>query len=203
MSNHNPKTRTPKENEAKEFQEEVIQIDRVTRVVKGGRRMRFRACVIIGNRKGKVGIGVGKANEVTVAIQKAIRDAKKNLIQVPIIRDTIPHDIYIKYKSAKVLLMPASLGTGIIAGGAVRKLIALSGIKNILSKSFGSTNPINNARAALYALKLLPQPQAKVTSNKTGTDLDQTQKKELPKIKTSEAKPLKIPTKNPSLVNKP
>lgn len=147
-----------KREEIKEYQEEVIQIDRVTRVVKGGRRMRFRATVVVGNKKGKVGIGIGKANEVPSSIQKAIRLAKKNLIQVPIIRNTIPHDIKFKYKSAIVLLIPASEGTGMIAGSAVRKVIELAGIKNILSKALGSANRINNAKATFMALSQLKRP---------------------------------------------
>lgn len=160
MNKHGPrKDRSKGSEEPKEFLEEVIQIDRVTRVVKGGRRLRFRATVVVGNKRGKVGIGIGKSNEVTGAIQKAVRQAKKHMLQVPIVRNTIPHEIYYKYKSAKVLLMPASEGTGIIAGGAVRKVIELSGIKNILSKALGSSNKINNARAAYIALELLPKPK--------------------------------------------
>lgn len=135
-----------------EWEEEVLAIDRVTRVVAGGRRLRFRASVVIGNKNGKVGLGVGKANEVVIAIDKAIRQAKKNLILVKTIKDTIPHSISHKYKSAKLLLMPASEGTGIIAGGAIRKVIELAGIKNILSKSLGSSNKIALARATLEAL---------------------------------------------------
>src|SRR3989339_1091971 len=143
MNKPNSKNRS-RPAEAKEYLEEVINIDRVTRVVKGGRRLRFRATVVVGNKKGKVGVGVGKSNEVTGAIQKAVRKGKKNLIDVSIINETIPHDIKLKYKSARIHLMPASKGTGLIAGGAVRKVIELSGIKNILSKAHGSTNKLNN-----------------------------------------------------------
>lgn len=141
--------------EKKEFAEEVIQIDRVTRVVKGGRRLRFRATVVIGNRKGKVGIGIGKSNEVATAIQKAIQKAKTSLIVVPIFRDTIPHDIKHKYKSSRIMMMPAGEGTGIIAGGAIRKVVELAGIRNILSKSFGTNNKVSNTQCAYEALKLL------------------------------------------------
>ena len=133
----------------------MIQLDRVTRVVKGGRRLRFRATVAIGNRKGKVGLGIGKSNEVVGAIKKAVSRAKRDMIQVPIFRDTIPHRIQVKYKASKVLLMPAGAGTGIIAGGAARKVIELSGIKNILSKTIGSSNRLNNSKAAFEALKTL------------------------------------------------
>ena len=141
--------------EKKEFDEEVIQIDRVTRVVKGGRRLRFRATVVIGDRKGRVGIGIGKSTEVTGAIQKAISKAKRSIIRVPIFGTTIPHDIKIKLKSSKILMMPASEGTGIIAGGAVRKVVELAGIKNILSKSFGTNNRVSNTQAAYKALTML------------------------------------------------
>ncbi len=141
--------------EKREFDEQVIQLDRVTRVVKGGRRMRFRATVVIGNRNGKVGIGIGKSNEVAAAVKKAVSKAKKELLQVPIYKDTIPHRIETKYKASKILLLPAGPGTGIIAGGAARKVIELSGIKNVLSKTLGSSNRVNNTKATFMALSLL------------------------------------------------
>jgi small subunit ribosomal protein S5 len=141
--------------EKKEFAEEVIQIDRVTRVVKGGRRLRFRATVVIGDKKGRVGVGVGKSTEVAGAIKKAIAKAKSGLIRVPLYKTTIPHDIKIKFKASRILLMPASEGTGIIAGGAVRKVVELAGIKNILSKSFGTNNKLSNTKATYKALGLL------------------------------------------------
>jgi|WetSurMetagenome_2_1015567.scaffolds.fasta_scaffold56232_4 small subunit ribosomal protein S5 len=145
--------------EAKEFDEEVIQIDRVTRVVKGGRRLRFRATVVVGNHKGKVGIGIGKSTEVQGAIQKAISQAKKSLIEVPIVGQTIPHRIQIKFKSAKLLILPACPGTGIIAGGPLRKVIELAGIHDVLSKSLGCNNRVTNSQAAIVALsKLQPLP---------------------------------------------
>lgn len=145
--------------EPKEFDEEVIQIDRVTRVVKGGRKLRFRATVAIGNRKGKVGIGIGKSNEVTGAIQKAIAKAKKNLIKVHLDGSTIPHNIQYKFKAAKLLLLPAVPGTGLIAGGTIRKVLELAGVKDILSKSFGTTNKVNCSKVAFLALKeLTPNP---------------------------------------------
>lgn len=145
--------------EVKEFDEEVVKIDRVTRVVKGGRKMRFRATVVIGNRKGKVGIGVGKSHEVTGAIQKAIAKAKKDMIKVPLDNSTLPHDIKIKYKAAKILLMPAAPGTGIIAGGTIRKVLELTGVKDIMSKSLGTKNKVNTTKATFEALKLLkPNP---------------------------------------------
>lgn len=151
--------------EVKEFEEEVIQIDRVTRVVKGGRRLRFRATVVIGNKKGKVGVGIGKSTEVAGAISKAVAQAKKNLIVVPMAGQTIPHRIAVKFKSARILLMPAIPGTGLKAGGSVRKVIELSGIKDIMGKCIGSPNRLNNSQAAIEALKLLkPIPWLKNAS---------------------------------------
>lgn len=141
--------------EPSEYEEEVLQIDRVTRVVKGGRRLRFRATVIVGNKNGKVGIGIGKSNEVVGAIQKAIRQAKKDMVVVPLNNGTIPHDIKLKFKSARIFMMPASPGTGIIAGGAIRKIAELAGIKNMLAKRFGTNNRITNAQATMLALKKL------------------------------------------------
>lgn len=144
-----------KKREPKEFEEEVIQIDRVTRVVKGGRKLRFRATVVIGNKKGKVGIGVGKSVEVTGAIQKAIAKAKKEMIKVTLDGSTIPHETKIKFKSSRILLMPAVPGTGLIAGGTVRKVLELAGVKDILSKCYGTTNKVNNTKGAFEALKSL------------------------------------------------
>lgn len=136
-----------------EYEEEVLQIDRVTRVVKGGRRLRFRATVVVGNKNGKVGIGIGKSHEVVGAIHKAINQAKKELVTIPLKNGTIPYEVKIKFKSARILIMPASPGTGIIAGGAVRKIAELAGIKNVLSKMFGSRNRITNAQATMLAMK--------------------------------------------------
>lgn len=150
----NKKDKSPVK-ERKEFAEEVIQIDRVTRVVKGGRRLRFRATVVIGNKKGKVGMGIGKSVEVTGAIQKAIAQAKKSLISVPMVGQTIPHKIKVKYKSARLLLMPACPGTGIIAGGPLRKIIELAGIQNVMSKALGNNNRVTNTQAAIIALSQL------------------------------------------------
>jgi len=139
--------------EKKEFIEKVIQIDRVSRTVKGGRRIRFRALVVIGNMKGKVGVGTGKAQEVITAINKAISTAKKNIIDVPIVNETIPHEARIKEGSAIVFLKPASKGTSIIAGGSVRAVLELAGIKNVIGKILGSSSKMNNVKATYLALK--------------------------------------------------
>ncbi len=151
--------RGPK-REPSEYEEEVLQLDRVTRVVKGGRRMRFRATVVIGNKKGKVGLGIGKSNEVVAAIQKAIRQAKKDILIVPMVNGTIPHEIKVKFKSARILLMPAGPGTGIIAGGAIRRIMELSGVRNLLSKILGTSNAITNAKATIIALQKLKTRKA-------------------------------------------
>ena len=145
---------TPKEKP--EFSEEVVQVNRVTRVVKGGRRLRFRALVVVGDHKGRVGAGVAKGSEVQAAVAKATLAAKKNLVNVPLTATaSIPHDVLEKHGASQVLLKPASAGTSIIAGGAVRSVVTLAGIENILSKSLGSNNKINVVMATLSALKRL------------------------------------------------
>jgi len=138
-----------------EWTERVVQISRVTKVVKGGKKLSFRAIVIVGNQKGQVGVGCAKAAEVIIAIQKAIADGRKNLITVPIFKTTIPHPITGRSGAGAVMLRPASEGTGIIAGGAVRLVLELAGIENILSKSLGSKSPLNAANATIDALKKL------------------------------------------------
>ena len=121
--------------------------------------MRFRATVVIGNRKGKVGLGIGKSGEVQGAIKKAVSHARRNMIRVPIVKDTIPHEVNLKFKAAQIRLIPASEGTGIIAGGALRPVMELSGIKNVLSKRYGTTNILVNAQAAMMALASLKKPE--------------------------------------------
>lgn len=138
-----------------EWKERVVQIRRVTKVVKGGKKLSFRAIVIVGNQKGQVGVGCAKAAEVIIAIQKAIADGRKNLIDVPIFKTTIPHPITGRSGAGSVMLRPASQGTGIIAGGAVRSVLELAGVENILCKSLGSKSPLNAANATLAALKNL------------------------------------------------
>lgn len=138
-----------------EWKEQVIQISRVTKVVKGGKKLSFRAIVVVGNKNGQVGVGCAKASEVIIAIQKAVADGRKNLINVPIFKTTIPHPITGRSGAGSVMLRPASQGTGVIAGGAVRAVLELAGIENILSKSLGSKSPLNAANATLEALKSL------------------------------------------------
>jgi small subunit ribosomal protein S5 len=147
------RAQAPKEE--KQFEEFVINIDRVARVVKGGRRFRFKALVAVGDGKTRVGVGVSKGSDVQAAVAKATDVAKKNMITIPLTRDTIPHDIEVKLSGARVLLKPAAPGTGIIAGGVVRSIIGLTGIRNLLSKSLGSTNKVNIAYATIDALNQL------------------------------------------------
>ncbi|MFB0965815.1 MAG: 30S ribosomal protein S5 [Patescibacteria group bacterium] len=139
----------------KEFKEELLEVARVTRVTAGGRQLRFRAAVVVGNGKGTVGLGTGKAAEVVVAIEKAVRDAKKNLITFPIVSGSVPHEVKANFKATSVLLHPASEGTGVIAGGAIRKLLFVSGLKDVLAKRFGGRNQMTNVRAAIKALAAL------------------------------------------------
>jgi len=157
-NNRGPRKRTrTKERENKEFEEKVVQVRRVSKTVKGGRKMGFTALVVIGNKQGKVGVGLGKANEVKEAVRKGVDQAKRHSINILLDEDTIAHTIDYKFRAAKVMIKPASKGTGLIAGGATRVVLELAGIKDILSKQLGSANPINNAYATLQALEQLTE----------------------------------------------
>ena len=158
-----PRRNGPRRNNGpraeKEFEERVVTINRVTKVVKGGRKFRFAALVVVGDKKGRVGFGTGKANEVPDAIRKASEAAKRNIIKVPNVHGTIPHEINGKYGSGHVFIRPASQGTGIIAGGPVRAVVELAGYKDILSKCIGSRTPINMVRATMDGLASLKTAQ--------------------------------------------
>jgi small subunit ribosomal protein S5 len=150
--------RDKKEGADSRWSDKVIQVSRVTKVVKGGKKMSFRALIAVGDGNGTIGIGIGKANEVQNAVAKGIADAKKNLVTVPLSKGTIPYLVEGRDGAGKVLLRPASEGTGVIAGGAVRPILELVGIKNILAKSLGSSNPLANSRATIAALSSLRTP---------------------------------------------
>jgi small subunit ribosomal protein S5 len=151
--------------EEKQFDERTLHIDRVARVVKGGRRFRFRALVVVGDRKHRVGIGTAKGADVTAAVTKAVEVAKKHLIAVPLYKGTLPHEAEAKVSGARILLKPASAGTGLIAGGVVRTILEVAGVSNVLSKSLGSTNKTNTAYATIEALQSLVPAKQWVTAS--------------------------------------
>jgi len=153
--------------------DKLVYINRVSKVVKGGRRLSFSALVVTGDGNGHVGVGVGKANEVPVAISKASAIAKKSLIEVPLSGNTIPYQIMVKYGAAKVLLKPAAPSVGVIAGGSIRAVVEAAGIKDILTKSLGSSNKLNTARATILALSQLKQPKEEVAKRKSTPEVEE------------------------------
>ncbi len=149
-----------------EFEQRLVDIARVTRVMAGGKRMRFRACVAIGDKKGKIGLGMAKGADVSLAVNKAVNNAKKAMINVSIVNDTIPHEVFHKFGAAKILLKPARQGRGVIAGGAIRILLELAGVKNVTSKNLGTNNKVTISKCLLEALDLLKKVEAKGNKNK-------------------------------------
>ncbi len=160
MDNRQNRRPRHEDTEEKQFDERVVHIDRVARVVKGGRRFRFRALVVVGDHKGRVGIGTAKGADVTAAVAKAVEVAKKNFITISLYKGTLPHEAEAKVGGAKILLKPAAPGTGLIAGGVVRTVLEVGGVSNVLSKSLGSSNKINTAYATISALTSI-QPASK------------------------------------------
>jgi len=187
--------RGPRVEEEKQFDERVVNIDRVARVVKGGRRFRFRALVVVGDKKGKVGIGIAKGADVTTAVAKAVEVAKKNFIAVTLYKGTIPHEAEAKVGGARILIKPAAAGTGLIAGGTVRTVLEVAGVSNILSKSLGSTNKINTAYATIAALEQMVPAKKWITAQKSEA---KAQKPAAVKEEKPEAKPKAAAKKAPA-----
>lgn len=157
-----------KERLQDEYEQRLVDVARVTRVMAGGKRMRFRACVVLGNRKGRVGFGIDKGADVTIAVNKAVNQAKKNMIDISIVNETIPHEICYKLGAAKILLKPARTGKGVIAGGAARIVLEIAGVTNVTSKILGTNNKINIVRATINALSLLKKVEPKPADAQKG-----------------------------------
>jgi len=153
-----------------DMEQRILEVARVTRVMAGGKRMNFRACVAIGDRKGNVGVGLGKGADVTMAVNKAVNRAKKTMVNVPMVKDTIPHEINLKMGAARLMFKPAKQGRGVIAGGVARIILELAGVKNVTSKALGSKNKINNARCTIEALRQLRRPEVKNENKKDETN---------------------------------
>jgi small subunit ribosomal protein S5 len=185
--------------EEKQFDERTLHIDRVARVVKGGRRFRFRALVVVGDKKGKVGIGMAKGADVTAAVTKATEVAKKHFIKVNLYKGTFPHETEAKVSGSRILLRPASPGTGLIAGGVVRTILEVGGVSNALSKSLGSSNKANTAYATIAALESLVPASKWVTTKSTGPKSEKAVKAEkaAPAPKAEKAAPAKEAAKKP------
>lgn len=160
-----------------EYDQRIIDIARVTRVMAGGKRMRFRACVALGNKAGQIGVAVAKGADVTMAVTKAVNKAKKNMITVPLVNETIPHEILCKFGAAKILFKPSRKGRGVIAGGSVRIILDLAGVKNVTSKILGTNNKVNNAKCTIKALADLIKPAKKEKKEEKPAEGENTEEK--------------------------
>ena len=154
------------QREPREFEQKILDLARVTRVTKGGKRMRFRTCLIIGDKKGRVGMGIAKGGDVAASVEKAFRRAKKNMVTIPLHNETIPHEVLMKEGAAQIILKPAPVGTGLKSGGPVRVVLELAGVPNAVTKILGSKSKINNARATFAALRSLKAKSAEATPSK-------------------------------------
>lgn len=171
-----------REKQPSEFDERVVEISRVSRVVKGGRRIRFRILVVIGDRKGKIGYGMAKATEIAVGVKKAVSAAKKHMIQVPVVNDTIPYPVNYELGSAKIFLGPASQGTSIVAGGVVRTVAELAGVKNMLSKVIGTSSKINNVKAMFGAFANFDPEKVEIVRKRYATVAPEKTEIEIPAV---------------------
>jgi small subunit ribosomal protein S5 len=179
-----------------EFSEKVVHLNRVSKVVKGGRRFSFSALVVVGDNNGRVGAGLGKAGEVPEAIRKAVESAKKHLVTVPMVGSTIPHEIRMKKGAAKVMLKPAAPGTGIRSGGAMRAVVELSGVKDMITKSLGTNNPVNTVRATLAALEALQTAESIGLNRGRSTE-------EMARLSRRGPKPEVVPAETPAVEPEP
>ena len=171
-----------------DMEQRILEVARVTRVMAGGKRMNFRACIAIGDKKGSVGVGVGKGADVTMAVNKAVNKAKKDMVSVPFVNDTIPHAVLQKMGAALIMIKPAKKGRGVIAGGVTRVILELAGVKNITSKALGSNNKINNARCTIEALRNLRRPEGKEAAKESHQNKENKTDKEAKGAETKKAK---------------
>ncbi len=198
------KKRNMRKREAvvEEFEQRTVDLARVTRVMAGGKRMRFRACIAIGDKRGRIGLGLAKGADVSLAINKAVNNAKKAMVEVPIVNDTIPHDITHKFGAARIVLKPAKQGRGVIAGGALRIMLELAGVKNITSKNLGTNNKVTIAKCLMEALDLLKKVEARKPKSPTlkteETLVEKTGEKEIKKAPETKTETAKEPKKAPA-----
>ncbi len=189
-----PRKRSDKPSE--EFEQRIVDLARVTRVMAGGKRMKFRACMVIGDKNGRVGVGLAKGADVSMAISKSVSKAKKSMVSVPLIDGTIPHEVYIKSKSARIMLRPAKKGSGIKAGGVVRIVLELAGIRDVVAKIFGASNKINNANATVLALtSFVPAAKERVRQQPGSVNNQPKDAKSKPYLKSKKSELKKVDKK--------